>query len=223
MTIAGLIFDCDGVLIDSEPLSAIEFSRILRELSLPIDEDQVYDRYLGRSVASIADIIRDQYAVDISGSLPLFRDRLAARFDTALRPIPGIAEALDCLSLPRAVASSSLPERLEHTLKLTGLWDRFAPHVYSGSMVQHSKPAPDLFLFAARKLGLRPETCVVIEDSPAGVHAARAAGMRVIGFLGGSHAERALLPEKLRDLQPDALIEHASELPETLERLAQRS
>ncbi len=115
------------------------------------------------------------------------RLRVAAAFETELAAIDCVAAAIDAVPGLRCVASSSTPERLRHSLKLTGLWDRFAPNVFSATQVARGKPAPDLFLFAAASMGADPSACLVIEDSVPGVQAAVAAGMRVVGFTGGGH------------------------------------
>ena len=214
----GLIFDCDGVLVDSEPLAVAELETLLQGLGAPIDGARIYDEFLGRSISALAEAAGG-YGVDLAPALPGYGAALAARFRRELRPVPGMAEALARLSGPRAVASSSAPDRLALALGLTGLASCFGPHVYSSSEVPRGKPAPDLFLLAAARLGLAPGDCVVIEDSPAGVQAARAARMRVVGFLGGSHAGPARLAERLAALNPDALIDRAGDLPETLARL----
>ncbi|SIQ80339.1 haloacid dehalogenase superfamily, subfamily IA, variant 3 with third motif having DD or ED [Paracoccus thiocyanatus] len=211
----GLIFDCDGVLVDSEPLAAAEIKAMLDRLGLPISHARIYDEFLGRSFSTVVAAARGQ-GLDLGPALPGYAEALALRFRRDLRPVPGMAEVLAQLPGPRAVASSSAPERLRLSLAVTGLAPLFGPHVYSAAQVAHGKPAPDLFLFAARHLGVAPADCVVIEDSPAGLAAARAAGMRVVGFLGGSHAAPARLAEKLAALRPDALIDQARDLPKTL-------
>ena len=210
-----LIFDCDGVLVDSEPLAVAELECLLSRLGAPIDSARIYDEFLGRSILTIVAAARD-HGVDMAPALPEFSQALFRRFRRELRPVAGMPEALAALSGPRAVASSSAPDRLALSLSLTGLAPLFGPHVYSATMVQHGKPAPDLFLLAADRLGVAPADCVVIEDSPAGLRAARAAGMRAIGFLGGSHAGAARLRDKLAAERPDALIDHAGDLPNTL-------
>lgn len=211
----GLIFDCDGVLVDSEPLAVEELESLLCGLGVPIDSARIYDEFLGRSIVTIVQAARD-HGVDVVPALPAFSDALAQRFRRDLHPVAGMPEALARMSGPRAVASSSAPDRLALSLALTGLAPLFGPHVYSATQVEHGKPAPDLFLLAAERLGIAPADCVVIEDSPAGLRAARAAGMRAIGFLGGSHAGIAHLAEKLAAEHPDALIDHAADLPKTL-------
>src|SRR5690606_31138399 len=130
-----------------------------------------------------------------------------------LRPAPFIAETLDRLTVPFCVASSSGPERIRVSLEVTGLLPRFADRIFSAAMVPRGKPAPDLFLHAARELGVPPEQCLVIEDSPAGVRAAQAAGMRVFAYLGGSHVEAAGLAAELAALAPDARLDDMRSLP----------
>lgn len=215
----GLIFDCDGVLVDSEPLAVAELEVMFARLGVPMQAERIYRDFLGRSVQTIVDAAARDHALDLAPELPGFARGLAARFGRELRAVPGMAQTIAALPGPRAVASSSAPDRLSLSLSLTGLAPLFGPHVYSASQVRHGKPAPDLFLFAAQRLGISPADCVVIEDSPAGIMAARAAGMRVLGFLGGAHAGPARLAERLSALRPDALIEHAAELPNTLARL----
>lgn len=211
----GLIFDCDGVLVDSEPLAVAELETLLHRLGVPIDGARIYDEFLGRSIGNIVAAARD-HGVEMAPALPEFSQALAGRFRRDLRPVAGMPEALARIGGPRAVASSSAPDRLQLSLALTGLAPYFGAHVYSATQVEHGKPAPDLFLLAADRLGIAPGDCVVIEDSPAGLRAARAAGMRAIGFLGGSHAGAAHLAEKLAAEHPDALIDHAADLPNTL-------
>lgn len=218
-----LIFDCDGVLVDSEPLSVAELGRTLRAQGLPVQDADIYDRMIGRPIAEIVALYAAEHGVDITPALPAYRARLEATFRAALRPIAGIGDALDALDgLPRAVASSSTLPRLNLSLDLTGLHGRFAPHIYSATQVSRGKPAPDLFLFAAERLGTRAADCIVIEDSVAGVTAAQAAGMRVIGLTAGGHAKAARLAERLADLRPDALIAEAADLPGAVQALINR-
>lgn len=215
----GLIFDCDGVLVDSEPLAVAELVAMFARLGTTVPADYIYREFLGRSVQTIVQTAARDHALDLAPALPDFAALLAERFRRELSPVPGMASVIAGLPGPRAVASSSAPERLALTLGLTGLAPLFGEHVYSATQVRHGKPAPDLFLLAAAKLGVAPQDCIVIEDSPAGIQAARAAGMRAVGFLGGSHAAPARLAQRLAALNPDALIEHAADLPNTLTRL----
>ncbi|MBC9247303.1 HAD family hydrolase [Paracoccus sp. 11-3] len=209
-----LIFDCDGVLVDSEPLSIAELGDTLRAAGAVITNDEMFARMIGRSVASIVDIVRQEQGVDATPLLPDYRRRLAQRFQQELYPIPGIAHALlELQSLPKAVASSSTPARIAQSLELTGLAGFFGTRVYSAVQVQNGKPAPDLFLLAARELAVPPENCIVIEDSGAGVRAAKAAGMYCIGLLGGSHAQASGLAQKLPQSGADAIAQRADQLP----------
>lgn len=214
----GLIFDCDGVLVDSEPLAAVEIEAMFARLGAALTPGRVYDEFLGRSVQTVVDAAaRD--GLEIGPALADYSERLTLRFRRELRAVPEMGRIIAALDGPRAVASSSTPERLALSLGLTGLAPLFEPHIYSATQVENGKPAPDLFLFAAARLGIDPVDCIVIEDSPAGITAAQAAGMRVIGFLGGSHAAPAGLAARLAALCPDAMIEHADELPNTLARM----
>ena len=131
------------------------------------------------------------------GFIETTRAKIMRAFTEELRAIEGVADLLKSLTMPLCVASNSYPDRLRHSLKVTGLWEFFDPHVFSAAMVERGKPAPDLFLFAAERLNVAPDDCLVIEDSMHGTVAAQAAGMAVVGFCGGSHcsighAERLL-------------------------------
>ncbi len=213
-----VIFDCDGVLVDSEPLSVLAMQAMMARHGCEISEEVIYDRLLGRSLLSATAIFRDDFGVDLSpADMETWRADLYRRFQEKLRPVPHIAQALRELRRPVCVASSSQPERIALSLELTGLLPWFAPHLFSATMVARGKPAPDLFLYAAAQMNTPPARCVVVEDSPAGVAAAKAAGMRVVGFCGGAHAGPAGLTRKLRALGPDALLADMRELPQTVE------
>jgi HAD superfamily hydrolase (TIGR01509 family) len=148
--------------------------------------------------------------------LEAIRARMRQRFSAELRPVPHVADALDRIVIPRCVASSSKPDRIRLSLEVTGLLESFAPYLYSSTMVEHGKPAPDLFLHAASSMGVRPEECVVVEDSPAGIEAARRAGMRVFAFVGGSHALPSRLREAVGTLSPDVVFDDMRLLPALL-------
>jgi HAD superfamily hydrolase (TIGR01509 family) len=183
-----LIFDCDGVLIDSELIACRVDAACLAEIGVAVTVEDILDRYVGLSAAAMfADLERRSGRKLPADFAETLRRRLAAAFDAELAAMPGIAAALDRLPCRSCVASSSAPERLRHTLSLAGLFHRFDPNVFSATEVRHGKPAPDLFLHAARRMGVAPQRCIVIEDSIAGVQAARAAGMTVFGFTGGGH------------------------------------
>ncbi|MGU3538742.1 HAD family hydrolase [Methylobacterium sp. A54F] len=183
-----VIFDCDGVLIDSEPISLARLAAGLNRIGLPIDVDTVRIRFAGTSMTSIMERIAAEDGVTApEGFVEAVKADTLRAFDAELRAMAGIAEAVAALGLPTCVASSSDPVRLRHSLGLTGLLPLFEGRVFSSAEVARGKPFPDLFLHAAARMGAPPEACLVIEDSVPGVTAARAAGMRVIGFTGGGH------------------------------------
>ena len=209
-----VIFDCDGVLVDSEPLSIAVLVQAMRDNGIEIDEEGAYQRFLGKSLATLIDTLETEFNVFADQAfLDRIREDLYTKFRQELQPISGISETLDALKMRRCVASSSQLERIKLSLGLTGLLDRLEPDIFSASMVKRGKPAPDLFLYAAQQMGVAPEHCIVVEDSPAGIMAARAAGMIVFAFTGGSHASSAhycaeltrLAPEVVFDAMPDLI------------------
>jgi HAD superfamily hydrolase (TIGR01509 family) len=212
-----VIFDCDGVLVDSEPISIAVLLEVFAEHGVAIDVATAYARFLGRSMVSIGETLRDEWKFDMTDDhLEAIRARMRQRFSAELRPVPHVADALDRIVIPRCVASSSKPDRIRLSLEVTGLLESFAPYLYSSTMVEHGKPAPDLFLHAASSMGVRPEECVVVEDSPAGIEAARRAGMRVFAFVGGSHALPSRLREAVGTLSPDIVFDDMRLLPALL-------
>lgn len=212
-----VIFDCDGVLVDSETISFAVLRDIIVGAGISISESDAYRRFLGRNMETIAYILEKDFGLaGATGHLSVMRDRVNDCFRRELRAIGSVTNVIDQLPLPFCVASSSQPERIRLSLALTGLLERFEPHIYSSSMVKNGKPEPDLFLHAARSMGVAPEACVVIEDSPAGIDAARRAGMYVFGFTGGSHAGPAQLAETIGALKPDAIFDDMADLPQLL-------
>jgi HAD superfamily hydrolase (TIGR01509 family) len=209
-----IIFDCDGVLVDSEPISISVLLDVLAKAGHVMDEGTAYRLFLGRSMATTIELLREDFGFVVTPAhLDQARATLNERYRRELKPIPGIKTALEKLSGPRCIASSSKPERIRLSLSITGLLDQFEPHIYSATMVERGKPAPDLFLHAARDMSMEPDDCLVIEDSPAGVEAAKAAGMRVFGFTGGSHALAGGLAASLALLEPDAVFNDMRLLP----------
>ncbi|MFN3845339.1 MAG: HAD family hydrolase [Paracoccaceae bacterium] len=195
-----VIFDCDGVLIDSEIISAQMLIDALSDRGLMIDLPYVAQNFLGRSYPVVMQQIRDEFGLDLPLSFEDdYRERLLEGFRTGLRIMPGVSDVIDALALPCCVATSSSPRRVEMSLRLVGLWDRLGDHVFTASQVARGKPAPDLFQFAADRMGYDPEDCLVIEDSLTGIAAARAAGMEVWHFVGGSHMAG------LRQSKPEAI------------------
>jgi HAD superfamily hydrolase (TIGR01509 family) len=218
-----IIFDCDGVLVDSEPISVTVLRDTIADAGGAMEEAEVYDRFLGRSMASVVQVMRDEFGLALTDAhLTQMRARLYDRFEAELRPIRGAGEAAQAAGLPFCVASSSQPERIRLSLRLTGLLAIFDPRIYSATMVERGKPAPDLFLHAAQAMGARPQDCVVIEDSPAGLTAARAAGMRAFAFVGGGHAEPGGLRAQAEALKPDAIFDDMRDLPGLVRGLGAR-
>lgn len=182
-----VIFDCDGVLVYSEPLAAQLFSEALHSVGLAWSPGEVDTAFRGRRMADCLERIE----CELGRALPPdFGDELARReracFAEALLPIAGVAETLahlaDGLGVPVCVASSSEPERIEHSLRVTGLFEFFPRARFSGVEVASGKPAPDLFLHAAHMCGAAPRRCAVIEDSVAGITGGLAAGMQVFAY-----------------------------------------
>jgi beta-phosphoglucomutase-like phosphatase (HAD superfamily) len=211
-----VIFDCDGVLVDSEVLIIAEEVELLCSVGIAVTADDVAERYTGRSDASIfAELRGDGVALpdDFEARWTGCAQRALSR---GLRPVNGMDELLARLSLPRCVASSSVPERIDHSLRLAGLHQLVGPHVFSTTLVAHGKPAPDIFLLAASQLGVSPAACVVVEDSPYGVTGALAAGMDVIGFTAAGHCSPATTARLLAAGAP-RIAASAAELASMLE------
>lgn len=183
-----VIFDCDGVLIDSELLTIGVEVALLAEAGIAITADEIGEHYVGISMKGMIADLEARYATRLGDDFAA-RHALRVRevFERKLTAMPGIADVLAGLPGKVCVASSSSPERLRHTLGIAGLYEHFQPHIFSSTMVVRGKPAPDLFLHAADRMGAAPSRCIVIEDSLPGIEAAGAAGMTAIGFVGGSH------------------------------------
>ena len=208
--ISAVIFDCDGVLVDSEVIAHEIETEILGSIGLHYDRHEFTERFMGMSDPAFF------AALEADGQARLGRSivgEIRSRINEAMRKaveerlaeVPGALRAVATVRNAKAVASSSTKLRLEFKLKRTGLWDHFAPHIYSAEAVTHAKPAPDLFLHAADALGVQPAQCLVIEDSVNGVFAGRAAGMRVWGFRGGGHMT-ARLSARLTDAGAERIV-----------------
>jgi HAD superfamily hydrolase (TIGR01509 family) len=203
-----VIFDCDGVLADSERVTVEVESKLLTELGWTIAPDEVAELFLGRTDAYMRQVIAERVPdLPADWEAQLDERYLAAQHE--LHPVEGIAEALDAIPVPTCVASSGSHEKMKRTLGHTGLYDRFAGRIFSATEVEHGKPAPDLFLHAAERMGVTPEQAAVVEDSPFGIEAAKAAGMTAFAYAGG------LVPgERLRDA--DVVFDDMRELPALL-------
>jgi beta-phosphoglucomutase-like phosphatase (HAD superfamily) len=183
-----IIFDCDGVLVDSEVISCRAHADILTRHGYPITADQVLERFLGVSDREARSIVENETGQKLPDDFE--KQVRAATLESCagdLRAISHVGEAIAAIVLLKCVASSGTPEKIRHGLTCAGLYDRLAPNIFSATQVERGKPAPDLFLFAAERMKAAPERCIVIEDSIPGVTGARAAGMTVLGFHGGSH------------------------------------
>jgi HAD superfamily hydrolase (TIGR01509 family) len=183
-----VIFDCDGVLVDSEVISCRAHAETLMRYGYPITADQVLRRFLGVSDREARLMVENETGRRLPKDFEARIKVAALRFYAdELRPIAYVAEAIEAIGLQTCVASSGTPEKIHHGLTCAGLYDLLAPNIFSATQVKRGKPAPDLFLFAAERMAVPPARCLVIEDSVAGVTGARAAGMTVLGFHGGSH------------------------------------
>jgi HAD superfamily hydrolase (TIGR01509 family) len=181
-----VIFDCDGVLVDSERIAVRVEAEFLAELGWPLSEAEVVERFMGRTAEYMDEAIELQLGSRLPGDWKdQFRRRYTEAFAAELVPVDGVLDALDRISVPTCVASSGSHDKLRFTLGRTGLYERFEGRIFSGYEVANGKPAPDLFLHAAARMGAEPARCAVVEDSRPGVLAARAAGMRAFGYAGG--------------------------------------
>jgi len=184
-----VLFDCDGVLVDTETLQVVIESRTITDLGWAMDQDEVVRRWLGRSHAAQMDEITERLGGEVARRYEeLATAAVNEAFETDLVEVEGIGALVSTLEeagIATCVASSGSHARMERTLGLTGLLPRFAGRLFSATEVEHGKPAPDLFLHAAERMGADPARCVVVEDSPYGVRAGVDAGMRVLGYGGG--------------------------------------
>jgi HAD superfamily hydrolase (TIGR01509 family) len=202
-----LIFDCDGVLVDSERLSHGVLQQMLAELGVRLSFEATVDRFIGTSLpmcmARVGELLGAAPPQDF---VERFGQRTRAAFEAGLLPVRGIEQLLATLRTPYCVASNGNRRKVEFTLGHTGLLPRFAGRIFTADDVQHPKPAPDLFLHAARSLGAAPQRTIVVEDTPTGITAAKAAGMRAIGFAAMTP------PSRLAAAGADALADSMDEL-----------
>ena len=184
-----VIFDCDGVLVDSERLTVHEEARMLTELGWPVTADEVVGLFMGLSLATELEMVADRLGPAAAEKFEQdLVPRLTAIFDAELTPVDGIPALLEALAqkgVPTCVASSGLPDGIRRKLDRTGLREHFGDRISSASEVEHGKPAPDLFLLAAGRMGVTPARAAVVEDSVPGVQGGVAAGMAVYAFAGG--------------------------------------
>ena len=217
-----LIFDCDGVLVDSETIACTVLAELLAAHGYPATVAEVMREFGGRRLADVMRRAEEMVGRPIPAEAAEAAGReLFARFRRELMPVAGAREAIRALPYRRCVASSSAPERLRLSLDVTGLAPLFGDNVFSASTVANGKPAPDLFLFAAAKMGDDAAQAIVIEDSARGIAAARAAGMTAIGFAGGGHAT-AELADELTAAGADVVITRMADLSAAVETMIGR-
>lgn len=193
-----VIFDCDGVLVDSEPLACASFSRAVRAEGLDWSVEETMRRVMGLSLKTSLEICEAELGRKLPGD---FLEKMQAVTyqtfrDAPLQPVAGVKDAVSALQaagIDTCVASSGAPEKMRFTLGLTGLWDLFDGRIFSASQVPRGKPFPDLFLHAAISMNVQPFDCVVVEDSLPGIQAARAAGMKALAYAGEPYANRDAL------------------------------
>lgn len=211
-----IIFDCDGVLVDSEPLAALAYENIFAKHGLTV-EGAVFQQCVGMKQADILSKIEalTGYRLPQQNEKDIWPET-KIQFAKFLKPTNGLADFLTRLATPSCIASSSSLERINFSIDTTGLRHFFPEKViFSSSMVKHGKPAPDLFLYAAKSSGFAPENCVVIEDSHYGVQGAIAAGMTAVGFTGGGHSD-AGHSERLLSNGAIAACKHWDDVAEVL-------
>jgi HAD superfamily hydrolase (TIGR01509 family) len=214
-----LIFDCDGVLVDSESIALRLLVAALMELDMPHDFAECRRLFMGKSVKDVLAEIENRLGSPVpAGWGSEMHARLLAQLKEELQPVEYIVGILAKLPYPRCVASSSPPERIRLSLEVTGLAPLFGERVFSATQVENGKPAPDLFLYAAKECGAAPKETIVIEDSVAGIIAARSAGMAAIGFAGASHAD-AKLAKDLAAAGANEVLRKMPDLPEAIERI----
>ncbi len=215
-----IIFDCDGVLVDSEPIAARVLGEYISANGRITTTDECLDTFTGLSLKSVRNIIADEWGMTLPDN---FIDELRvldrAAFEKELKPLPDVSHVINTIKaagIKICVASSGSLEKINHSLSITGLMDLFDDNIFSASMVANGKPAPDLFIHAANKMAVAPNNTLVIEDSPAGITAAINASMGVLGFTGGGHAETAKFKARIEKAQPDKCFSHMGELAKLL-------
>jgi len=217
-----VIFDCDGVLVDSEVISCRAHAETLTRHGYPITADQVLVRFLGVSDREARQTIEREMGRNLPDDFETqIKQAALLRYVDELAAIPYVGEAIAAIGLPKCVASSGTHEKIRHGLTCAGLYDQLAPNIFSATQVERGKPAPDLFLFAAERMQAAPARCIVIEDSIPGVTGARAAGMTVLGFNGGSHC-RPGYGDTLRSAGAVIAFDDMRQLPGLIARIGQR-
>lgn len=207
----GVIFDCDGVLVDSERIGVHIDRKVLSEVGLDLTVDEIVKTFVGKSDQFFVETVESMIGRPVPENwLDEIGRRYSEAFENGLTPVPGIEAALEQIALPHCVASSGTQDKMRMTLGKTGLLPKFEGRLFSSTQVSRGKPYPDLFLFAADQMGWDAMRCVVVEDSDAGVEAGLAAGMRVIAYAGG------FLKHEEKEHENLLVIQAMSELPSAL-------
>ena len=218
-----VIFDCDGVLVDSEVIAARVDAELITRAGFPIEAEEVAERFAGLTFHDILLEIEKLSAIPLQASLiDEERKLLDNRLAKEVRGIDGAREAVARVQAPRCICSNSTPDRLEMMLTKTGLRPLFGDHIFSARAIPDArpKPAPDVFIHAAKAMNAAPANTFVIEDSVHGVHAARAAGMRVIGFTGASHSYPGHA-DRLTEAGAETVIRRHADLQAVLDALSE--
>lgn len=218
-----ILFDCDGVLVDSEIIAARVESQLLTEAGYPISVEEMGERFAGMTWKNILLSIEKEADIPLSASLVDKSEKLLdARLERDVKIIEGVKFALARLTTQRCICSNSSSARLDMMLTKVGLKPYFAPHIYSAKDLgpDRVKPKPDIFLHGAQQFGVDPSRCLVVEDSTHGVHAARAAGMRVVGFTGASHTYPSHA-DRLTDAGAETVISRMQDLPAVVAALGE--
>ncbi len=214
-----VIFDCDGVLVDSEILASQVSLRELEAFGIRMSPQTYARKYAGKKEEDTLALISEEYQITLPDSfLPKLRLEIDRALDHELQPIPGAKETINAIRLPVAVVSNSDLERVMISLRVAGLSELFGKNLFAAEMVAKPKPAPDVYLYAASQLGVDPAACLVVEDSQSGVTAAHSAGMQVIGFLAASHIPEGHA-EVVKKAGAIAIVNNMQELKQLLEEV----
>ncbi|MCP4316388.1 MAG: HAD family hydrolase [Hyphomicrobiales bacterium] len=217
-----IIFDCDGVIVDSEIIAAQQEAKLLTDAGYPIEAMDLAERFSGMNWKNILLEVEKEANIPLQASLLDKSEKLLdARLAKSVKGIEGVRQAAIRVNLPRCICSNSMPERITAMLKRTGYLELFAPHIFSAAVIgeKRPKPAPDVFVHAAREMRVDARRTVVLEDSVHGIGGARAAGMRVIGFTGASHTYPSHA-DRLTEAGAETVINRMTDLPATVEALS---
>lgn len=188
MPISHLIFDFDGVLIDSEQISMVIDRGLLAECGVDLSEAEMHARFVGKTFERMVREVEEEFGVALPEDLEARKDaQMLELYRRELQPVPGVVPMLERLHLPRSIGTNGPRARALEALKITGLNRFFGERLTTFEDVPNGKPAPDIYLLAAKRAGFQPSACLVVEDSKTGATAALAAGCEVVGFTGVSH------------------------------------